>query len=101
MAARQSTPTSEHSHSDSNVRKRVCKACDRCRLKKSKVCKNRKDEQSSPTYTDPDSVTDPALVPVVGQIMPSVSLESARRRMTKCTRRGKLQSYIHNPKESH
>lgn len=38
MAARQSTPASEHSHSDSNVRKRVCKACDRCRLKKSKVC---------------------------------------------------------------
>ncbi|KAJ5864354.1 uncharacterized protein N7529_006270 [Penicillium soppii] len=36
MAARQSSPTSEHSHSDSNVRKRVCKACDRCRLKKSK-----------------------------------------------------------------
>lgn len=37
MAARQSTPSSEHSaHSDSNVRKRVCKACDRCRLKKSK-----------------------------------------------------------------
>ncbi|KAL1963809.1 hypothetical protein VTN77DRAFT_7740 [Rasamsonia byssochlamydoides] len=37
MTARQSTPTSEHSsHSDSNVRKRVCKACDRCRLKKSK-----------------------------------------------------------------
>jgi hypothetical protein len=35
MAARQSTP-SDHSHSDSNVRKRVCKACDRCRLKKSK-----------------------------------------------------------------
>ncbi|KAJ5124656.1 uncharacterized protein N7515_008481 [Penicillium bovifimosum] len=36
MTARQSTPSSEHSHSDSNVRKRVCKACDRCRLKKSK-----------------------------------------------------------------
>ncbi|EEA19684.1 Fluconazole resistance protein 1 [Talaromyces marneffei ATCC 18224] len=37
MAARQSSPSSEHSaHSDSNVRKRVCKACDRCRLKKSK-----------------------------------------------------------------
>ncbi|KAJ5152888.1 uncharacterized protein N7482_009366 [Penicillium canariense] len=35
MAARQSTPPSDHSHSD-NVRKRVCKACDRCRLKKSK-----------------------------------------------------------------
>ncbi|KAJ5937442.1 hypothetical protein N7454_004742 [Penicillium verhagenii] len=35
MAARQSTPNSDHSHSD-NVRKRVCKACDRCRLKKSK-----------------------------------------------------------------
>lgn len=32
--------------------------------------------------------------------MLSVSLESARRRMTKCTRRGKLQSYIYNPKES-
>ncbi|RDH26194.1 hypothetical protein BDQ94DRAFT_43185 [Aspergillus welwitschiae] len=28
--------TSEHSHYDNNVRKRVCKACDRCRLKKSK-----------------------------------------------------------------
>ncbi|KAN0082075.1 hypothetical protein V8E54_003373 [Elaphomyces granulatus] len=37
MTARQSSPSSEHSpHSDSNVRKRVCKACDRCRLKKSK-----------------------------------------------------------------
>lgn len=36
MTARQSTPASEHSHSDSGVRKRVCKACDRCRLKKSK-----------------------------------------------------------------
>ncbi|KAI9928043.1 hypothetical protein ASPWEDRAFT_113645 [Aspergillus wentii DTO 134E9] len=36
MTARQSSPTSDHSHSDSNVRKRVCKACDRCRLKKSK-----------------------------------------------------------------
>ncbi|KAJ5219821.1 hypothetical protein N7468_009025 [Penicillium chermesinum] len=36
MAARQSTPASEHSHSGDGVRKRVCKACDRCRLKKSK-----------------------------------------------------------------
>lgn len=36
MTARQTSPTSDHSHSD-NVRKRVCKACDRCRLKKSKV----------------------------------------------------------------
>ncbi|OGM46014.1 Zn(II)2Cys6 transcription factor [Aspergillus bombycis] len=36
MTARQSSPTSDNSHSDSNVRKRVCKACDRCRLKKSK-----------------------------------------------------------------
>ncbi|KAL4816003.1 hypothetical protein BDW67DRAFT_162810 [Aspergillus spinulosporus] len=36
MTARQSTPSSDHSHSDSGVRKRVCKACDRCRLKKSK-----------------------------------------------------------------
>ncbi|KAL4783936.1 hypothetical protein BJX76DRAFT_357499 [Aspergillus varians] len=36
MTARQSTPASENSHSDSGVRKRVCKACDRCRLKKSK-----------------------------------------------------------------
>ncbi|GKZ86225.1 hypothetical protein AnigIFM56816_001277 [Aspergillus niger] len=35
MAARQSTPTADHSHSD-NGRKRVCKACNRCRLKKSK-----------------------------------------------------------------
>ncbi|EIT83381.1 hypothetical protein AO1008_03711 [Aspergillus oryzae 100-8] len=40
MAARQSTPMADHSHSD-NVRKRVCKACDRCRLKKSKVCASR------------------------------------------------------------
>ncbi|KAL4907632.1 hypothetical protein BDW74DRAFT_147898 [Aspergillus multicolor] len=36
MTARQSTPASENSHSDSGIRKRVCKACDRCRLKKSK-----------------------------------------------------------------
>ncbi|KAL2836787.1 hypothetical protein BJY01DRAFT_221598 [Aspergillus pseudoustus] len=36
MTARQSTPSSENSHSDNGVRKRVCKACDRCRLKKSK-----------------------------------------------------------------
>lgn len=37
MTARQSTrPSDNSSHSDTNVRKRVCKACDRCRLKKSK-----------------------------------------------------------------
>ncbi|GAD92162.1 C6 transcription factor (Fcr1), putative [Paecilomyces variotii No. 5] len=37
MTARQSTPPSDNnSHTDGNVRKRVCKACDRCRLKKSK-----------------------------------------------------------------
>ncbi|BDD63265.1 hypothetical protein MPDQ_003532 [Monascus purpureus] len=37
MTARQSSPTSDTlAHSDSGVRKRVCKACDRCRLKKSK-----------------------------------------------------------------
>lgn len=37
MTARQSSPTSEVlAHSDGGVRKRVCKACDRCRLKKSK-----------------------------------------------------------------
>ncbi|KAF3399822.1 Fluconazole resistance protein 1 [Penicillium rolfsii] len=35
MAARQKTPSSDHSHAD-GIRKRVCKACDRCRLKKSK-----------------------------------------------------------------
>ncbi|PKY07716.1 hypothetical protein P168DRAFT_313865 [Aspergillus campestris IBT 28561] len=36
LKARQSSPTSDHSNSDGNIRKRVCKACDRCRLKKSK-----------------------------------------------------------------
>ncbi|GKZ97227.1 hypothetical protein AnigIFM59636_011980 [Aspergillus niger] len=36
MTARQSSPTSDNSRSDGNARKRVCKACDRCRLKKSK-----------------------------------------------------------------
>ncbi|KAJ5675119.1 uncharacterized protein N7477_005053 [Penicillium maclennaniae] len=35
MSSRQSTPMSDHSHAE-GVRKRVCKACDRCRLKKSK-----------------------------------------------------------------
>ncbi|KAJ5692112.1 hypothetical protein N7462_001535 [Penicillium macrosclerotiorum] len=47
MAARQSTPTSDHSHSD-NVRKRVCKACDRCRLKKSKTDTAQKCDGASP-----------------------------------------------------
>ncbi|KAJ5154107.1 uncharacterized protein N7500_009546 [Penicillium coprophilum] len=47
MAARQSTPTSD-SHSDSNVRKRVCKACDRCRLKKSKTLIPQRCDGSSP-----------------------------------------------------
>ncbi|KKK14794.1 hypothetical protein P175DRAFT_0510407 [Aspergillus ochraceoroseus IBT 24754] len=36
MTARQPSPISDNSHSDGGVRKRVCKACDRCRLKKSK-----------------------------------------------------------------
>ena len=31
----------DQSPMDSNVRKRVCKACDRCRLKKSKVGQQR------------------------------------------------------------
>jgi hypothetical protein len=38
MAIQQITPPLESmSPSDASVRKRVCKACDRCRLKKSKV----------------------------------------------------------------
>lgn len=35
MTGSVSKPSSRHSHFE-NVRKRVCKACDRCRLKKSK-----------------------------------------------------------------
>lgn len=35
MTVSKSSPTSDHSHPD-NVRKRVCKACDWCRLKKCK-----------------------------------------------------------------
>jgi len=38
MVHQQATPPMEdQSPIDNNVRKRVCKACDRCRLKKSKV----------------------------------------------------------------
>lgn len=49
MTARQSSPSD--APSDSNVRKRVCKACDRCRLKKSKVC-------AIPAACAPTSLTD-------------------------------------------
>ena len=35
MGAQGMSPSSDN---ESNARKRVCKACDRCRLKKSKVC---------------------------------------------------------------
>ena len=89
MTARQSSPTSENSHSDANVRKRVCKACDRCRLKKSKV---RRTETSfnPPQCSDVRSVMVPVPVVGVGQIMPSACLASAKRPMIKYTPKGKL-----------
>lgn len=86
MAARQSTPASEHSHSGDGVRKRVCKACDRCRLKKSKVGLNL--NGLIIILLIAISVMDQARVHAVAPIMRSVYLESARRPTIKSTLRG-------------
>lgn len=83
MAARQSTPDS---HSD-NVRKRVCKACDRCRLKKSKVS-GRREEREEETQLMQISVTDRVPVRAVEPIMQSASLANAKRPTIKCIPRG-------------
>lgn len=95
MTARQSSPTSDHSHSDGNVRKRVCKACDRCRLKKSKVSQAMAQASACPDALTRCSVTDPTHVVGAGQIMPSVSLARGRRLTTKCTPRGELAPIRH------
>jgi hypothetical protein len=103
MAARQSTPDS---HSD-NVRKRVCKACDRCRLKKSKVCskwtwtwtwsrpviiKSKTDQQKK------KSVMDQAHVHAVEQTMQFAYSASERKPTIKCIPRGKQRK---SPSERH
>lgn len=78
------SPTSEN---DNNARKRVCKACDRCRLKKSKVqlCLRLAYLQS---WQSLPSAMALALVIVVGPIMRYVFLENAKSRTTKFIRKG-------------
>lgn len=94
MTARQSSPSSEHSaHSDSGVRKRVCKACDRCRLKKSKVL-------FSSLFTCSNHCTDymysvTARVPAVAveRTMRSACLASAKRPTIRSIPKGELISH--------
>ena len=94
MNAHQSLTTSCYSHSDSNLRKRVSKACDRCRLKKSKVSKPQPNTSSFLNALNRYSATALHLVDGVGQIILSVSLARGRELpiMEDCTPRGEHQS---------
>jgi hypothetical protein len=92
MAIQQITPPLESmSPTDGNVRKRVCKACDRCRLKKSKV--RSLANPLAGLFTELvhfPSVTAQVLVRDVKPTMRSVFLESARSLMTKSIPKGEL-----------
>ncbi|WEW60403.1 Fluconazole resistance protein 1 [Emydomyces testavorans] len=87
MSSQQSPSSSDTPTTDGGVRKRVCKACDRCRMKKSKVkpkpLRLRVTRDSVLILSLVSSAT--ATVPVldVGQITPYVSLESERKHRTR------------------
>ena len=86
MTAKSMSPTSD---SENNARKRVGKACDRCRLKKSKVV-------YWPPWllrsmlTDADSVTARARAAAAGRTTPSVSSESVRKLTIRYIQKGSL-----------
>ena len=75
------------SDNDMNARKRVCKACDRCRLKKSKVFFQpiRPLVQSWQYWL---SAMVPIRATVAGQITQSVCLASEKSHMTRCIQKG-------------
>jgi hypothetical protein len=87
MAQQATPPLEATSPIDGNVRKRVCKACDRCRLKKSKVLAVADDVS---VQADPSSVMEPTHVVDVKPIMPSVFLANARSHTIKSTLKGKF-----------
>jgi hypothetical protein len=72
--------------SQDNIRKRVCKACDRCRLKKSKV------RETFPMFvallTGNNSVTVLAHAVGVELTMLSVFLAKGKSRRIKCIQKG-------------
>lgn len=72
-----------------NIRKRVCKACDRCRLKKSKVCSRHLTTMTT-LLTVRFSVMEQALAVGVKPIMLSACLERGRSRKTKSIPKGML-----------
>ena len=78
------------SDSENNARKRVCKACDRCRLKKSKVGHGPRLNYSSTAYILPPSVTAQVRAVVVDRTMQYVSSESVRSRMTRSIQKGRF-----------
>lgn len=75
------------SPTENNIRKRVCKACDRCRLKKSKVGGSL---LRSGLETNSKSVMDLRLAAVARLTTPFAFLESARSPTTRCILRGQL-----------
>ena len=83
-------PRDTHSSPDdeeTSTRKRVCKACDRCRLKKSKVSIAQV-RAPFPSLPISDSVTARVRAIDANQITPYVCLESARNRTTRSTQKG-------------
>lgn len=79
------SPTESSSQVDSSLRKRVCKACDRCRLKKSKVGLS---GDVVITQADAFSVTDQARAVGVEQIMQSACLERGKNHTIRSIQRG-------------
>ena len=67
---------------DPTARKRVCKACDRCRLKKSKVSPDSAGRARRKLKIDRGSVMAPVPVTGVEPTTPSVCLENAKSHLT-------------------
>ena len=77
-----------------HIRKRVCKACDRCRLKKSKVCEAL--ACLLEFESDRNSVMEQVPAAGVKLIMPSVFSERGRSHKTKSTPKGMVSTRTHS-----
>ena len=78
---------------ETSTRKRVCKACDRCRLKKSKVSISRT-RHFLPGSSNPCSAMGRVRVTDASQITPSVCLESGRSHTTRSIPKGGWFYYV-------
>lgn len=88
-----STSSAQESASDNRPRKRVCKACDRCRSKKAKVSMMESPVCAISQRADLHSAMEKHPAAVVHWTRPTVTMERGNRAVKKCIPAGECVSY--------